>query len=220
MMKKYLIFCGLLLLGISVSAHTINYTLEETSGNRVFIDYVLLGFKHILPLGLDHILFILCIFFLNKNLKSVLIQASMFTLAHSITLGLTAAGIINPPGSIIETLIALSIALLAIENIYREKVTGARLITIFMFGLVHGMGFAGALAETGIPSDAFLEAIVGFNIGVEIGQATIILLAFITISYNFSKKIWYRKRIIIPVSFSVLLISLWWTVERFLSIQF
>jgi hypothetical protein len=118
--------------------------------------YLFLGFKHVIPLGFDHILFILSIFFLNSNIKSVIIQCSIFTLAHSLTLGLTAAGYLIADTRIIESLIALSILFTSIENIVHSKINPYRLLIIFIFGLVHGMGFASALKEIGIPPNNFL----------------------------------------------------------------
>lgn len=220
-MKKILLCIPLLLAAMYGFGHTINYTIDYgAASTNYFWQYLALGYKHILPLGMDHILFILCIFFLNKNLRSVLMQASMFTLAHSITLALTAMGVINPPGAIVEILIAVSIAVLAIENMYATQVSKARMLTIFLFGLVHGMGFAGALSEAGIPAQAMLTSVIAFNVGVELGQFTIIMLAFVGISYSFSKKVWYRRRIVIPISAIVLVISLYWVFERLEAIQF
>ena len=205
----------LLLVAVSpVSAHVINYELEQMSTNTVFWKYMLIGFQHIIPEGFDHILFITCVFFLNPNLKKVIVQASMFTLAHSITLGLAMYGIIKPPANIIEPLIALSIVFLAIENIVSDKVKPWRLVMVFLFGMVHGMGFAGALAGLGMPQYAFATALISFNVGVEIGQLTIILLLYFMVSKMFSKNIWYRQRIVIPVSVLIALVAMYWTVER------
>src|SRR5580698_10363523 len=121
-MKKYLLVAIFLFIAVSpLSAHVINYELEKMSGNTVFWNYMLIGFKHIIPLGFDHILFITCVFFLNSNIKQLILQASMFTLAHSITLGLAMYGIIKPPANVIEPLIALSIVFLAVENIFSNK---------------------------------------------------------------------------------------------------
>jgi hypothetical protein len=123
-MKKYLAILTLLLLIAAppLSAHVIQYELDRMSGDMVFWKYMLIGFQHIIPLGFDHILFITCVFFLNSNIKQVILQASMFTLAHSITLGLAMYGVIRPPASIIEPLIALSIVFLALENIMSDQV--------------------------------------------------------------------------------------------------
>jgi len=214
-MKKILLPLSILLIAsFSASAHTINYTLNKMSEGEVFGQYLLEGFKHIIPLGLDHILFILCVFFLNTNLKKIVLQASMFTLAHTITLGLSMYGIINAPGEIIEPIIALSIVFLAIENIYSDKVKPWRLIMVFIFGLVHGMGFAGALNDLGMPEYAFATALISFNIGVELGQLSIILLMYFAVSRQFSQLKWYRSKLVIPACIVIAGIASYWTIER------
>lgn len=214
-MKKYWLLL-LLLVGASLplSAHVINYELDRMSSNTVFWKYMLIGFEHIIPLGFDHILFITCVFFLNSDIKKVIIQASMFTLAHSITLGLAMYGIIKPPTNIIEPLIALSIVFLAIENMVSSKVRASRLVMVFLFGMVHGMGFAGALSQMGMPQYAFATALISFNVGVEIGQLAIILLLYFLVSSPFSKFLWYRKRVVIPISVVISLVAFYWTIER------
>ncbi len=181
---------------------------------EVFWQYLQQGFLHILPFGLDHILFILCVFFLNTNLKKIILQASMFTLAHTITLGLSMYGIIKPPGNIIEPLIALSIVFLAVENIYSDKVKPWRMVMVFLFGMVHGMGFAGALSELGMPEYAFATALISFNIGVEIGQLSIILFMYFLVSRNFSSTSWYRPKLVVPASVVIAVIAGYWTFER------
>lgn len=214
-MQKKLLISGILLFGIlQLQAHTINYTLNKMDDGQVFWEYLKQGFLHILPLGLDHILFILCVFFLNTNLKKIILQASMFTLAHTITLGLSMYGIINPPGNIIEPLIALSIVFLAVENIYSDKVKPWRMIMVFLFGMVHGMGFAGALNELGMPEYAFATALISFNIGVEIGQLAIIFFMYFLVSRKFSATSWYRPKLVIPVSVIIAVIAGYWTIER------
>jgi hypothetical protein len=214
-MKKYWLLIALLFIAASpLSAHVIQYELDKMNGNTVFWKYMLVGFRHIIPEGFDHILFITCVFFLNSNLKKVIIQASMFTLAHSITLGLAMYGVIKPPANIIEPLIALSIVVLAIENIMSDKIRPWRLITVFIFGMVHGMGFAGALSQLGMPQYAFGIALISFNVGVEIGQLTIILLLYFFIAKVFSGQVWYRRRIVIPVSVLIALVASFWTVQR------
>jgi hypothetical protein len=159
-------------------------------------------------------LFILCIFFLNTNIKQIVLQASMFTLAHSITLGLAMYGVINPPGDVIEPLIAFSIVLLALENIFFDKVKPWRMIMVFLFGLVHGMGFAGALSELGMPPYAFAAALISFNVGVELGQLTVILVMYLLVAKIFAQKSWYRRRIVIPSAVAIALVASYWTVER------
>lgn len=209
-----------LLLGISseTGAHTINYDLSELSGTTIGWLYFKLGFAHILPLGLDHILFVLGLFFLNPNLKYVIAQATVFTVAHSITLGLTFLGYIQPPSSIIEPIIALSILFIAMENLITTELKWWRLLIVFVFGLIHGCGFASALAETGLAENHFLMTLLSFNLGVEAGQITVILVAWLLVGKWFSEKPWYRKRIVIPVSCLIGCMALYWTIERTLNL--
>ena len=176
--------------------------------------YLRLGFTHVIPLGFDHILFILGLFFLNSNLKSVLIQCTVFTLAHSVTLGMTVAGYIYAPSYIIEPLISLSIMIVAIENLFNQKLKSWRLITVFSFGLVHGMGFASALSGCGLSKKSFLSSLMAFNLGVEFAQVVVILIAFITVGIWFSKKDWYRQLIVYPLSMLIACIAFYWTLER------
>lgn len=213
-MKKIYLSLLAVVFALPAMAHTINYQLDKMSGNEVFLKYLGLGFTHIIPLGFDHILFIICLFFLNTSLKKVVLQASMFTVAHSITLGLAMNGIIKPPAAIVEPLIALSIVLLAAENIYSNKLRSWRMAMIFVFGMVHGMGFAGALSELGIPEYAFATSLISFNIGVELGQLTIIAGLYILLTKTFSEKPWYRKAIVIPANAMIAIFAAYLTVER------
>jgi hypothetical protein len=213
-MKKSVILLTLLSFAYLASAHTIDYQLDKLETTEVFSKYLTLGYTHILPLGLDHVLFILCVFFLNSDLKKIIAQATMFTLAHSITLGLAVYGIIQPPPNIIEPLIALSIVFLALENIFFDKLKTWRMILVFLFGLVHGMGFAGALGELGMPKYDFANALISFNVGVELGQLTVILTMYFLVAKLFSQKTWYRNGIVVPSSVLIALIASYWTIER------
>lgn len=145
---------------------------------QVFVNYIPVGFDHILPKGLDHILFVLGLFFLSTRLGPLLWQISAFTLAHTVTLALGALGYVNIPGSIVEPIIAASIVYVAVENIVSDKLHRWRPAVIFVFGLLHGLGFASVLGEFGLPEGQFIPALIGFNIGVEIGQLTVIAMAF------------------------------------------
>jgi hydrogenase/urease accessory protein HupE len=180
----------------------------------VFVDYSRAGFDHILPKGLDHILFILGIFLLSIKLKPLLWQVTMFTIAHSITLSLAMLEIFSLPAHIVEPLIALSIAFIGIENIVSKTMKPSRLFIVFAFGLLHGMGFASMLADFGMPNNAFATALISFNIGVEFGQLTIIALAFLLVGYWFRKKPWYRNIIVIPASLLISITGLYWTYDR------
>lgn len=175
--------------------------------------YLWLGYTHILPKGLDHILFVLGIFLLSPRLKPMLLQVTAFTVAHSITLGLSIYGILSLPSRIVEPLIALSIAYVAIENLVTRELKPWRLALVFIFGLLHGLGFAGVLRELGLPRDEFVTALLTFNLGVEGGQLTIIAAAMLAVSPLMNKG-WYRHRVVIPASVLIAAIGLYWFVVR------
>ena len=198
--------------------HSAPFSLTEVFTRQSLLStvstYAVAGFEHILPRGLDHILFILGIFLLSVHMRPLLWQVTMFTVAHSITLGLSINGIITLPPSVVEPLIALSIAYIGIENIFASSLHKSRLVIVFFFGLLHGMGFASVLADFGMPDDAFMTALVSFNIGVEFGQLAVILLAFLAVGAWFSKKPWYRKVIVETGSAAIAVIGLYWTFDR------
>ncbi len=150
---------------------------DEMSGWQAFVSYIPVGFDHILPKGLDHILFVLGLFLLSTQLGPLLWQVSAFTLAHTVTLAMGALGWVNVPGSIVEPLIAASIVYVAVENIWLGGLSRWRPFVIFGFGLLHGLGFASVLGDFGLPTAQFIPALIGFNIGVELGQLTVIALA-------------------------------------------
>ncbi|WP_299416923.1 HupE/UreJ family protein [uncultured Sulfitobacter sp.] len=154
---------------------------DQQTGWQTFVGYIPVGFDHILPKGLDHILFVLGLFFLSTHLRPLIWQVSAFTLAHTVTLALGALGLVNVPGSIVEPLIAASIVYVAIENIFARGLNTWRPAIIFGFGLLHGLGFASVLGEFGLPDDQFVPALIGFNVGVEVGQLTVIAMAFVLI---------------------------------------
>ena len=149
----------------------------QQSGTQAFVSYIPVGFDHILPQGLDHILFVLGLFLLSTHLRPLLWQVSAFTLAHTVTLAMGALGIVNVPGAIVEPLIAASITFVAIENIFMSGLSPWRPLVVFGFGLLHGLGFASVLGDFGLPQDQFIPALIGFNVGVELGQLTVIALA-------------------------------------------
>lgn len=183
-------------------------------GARTAWRYLALGFTHIVPYGLDHMLFVLGIFLLSGRLRTVLWQVSAFTIAHSITLGLSIYGLIAVPPSIVEPLIAVSIAYVAIENLFLRELKPWRVALVFAFGLLHGMGFAGALKELGLPPSEFLTALVTFNIGVEAGQLAVIAAAFLLVGWHCSHRDWYRRRVVVPVSVMIAATAAYWTVAR------
>ena len=176
--------------------------------------YLALGFTHIVPGGLDHVLFVLGIYLLSGRVRAVLWQVSAFTLAHSITLGLGLYGIVSVPPRIVEPLIALSIAYVAIENIFLSKLRPWRVALVFAFGLLHGLGFAGALQELGLPRAELATALVAFNAGVEAGQLAVIGAAFVLVGGACANQSWYRQRVVVPASVAIACTAIYWTITR------
>ncbi len=175
--------------------------------------YVRLGVEHILPDGVDHLLFILALLLSQASLGRLLLQISVFTIAHSVTLILAALSLISFPSHLVEILIALSIAVVSLENIVFKKVVSWRLWLIFVFGLLHGLGFAGALQETGLSSTNLVWSLLGFNIGVELAQLLFAVCVF-SLIFPFMKKAWYRRYLSILISAAISFVALWWVVER------
>jgi len=195
-------------------AHDIVLDLEKMSKGDAAILYLKLGFQHILPLGFDHILFVLSLFLLSPKLKPIMWQSLAFTVAHSVTLGLAMYNVIKPSSKIVEPLIALSIMYVALENIFSPKLKASRIAVVFLFGLVHGMGFAGALQQLGLPQTSYLSSLIMFNVGVELGQLTVILAAWFLVGKWLGDKPIYRKTVVIPLSILIAVIAGFWTVQR------
>jgi len=179
-------------------------------------DYIYQGFVHILPKGLDHILFVLALFLFAKRRSTLIWQISAFTLAHTITLALGIYGIISLPGDIVEPLIALSIVYVGLENIYRaknNKTSHTRMPIIFAFGLLHGLGFASVLADVGLPPSQYALSLISFNIGVELGQLSVIALAFISL-LPFRAKGWYQTKLVLALNIAIAIVASYWVIER------
>ena len=181
---------------------------------NAFLDYIPVGFEHIIPKGWDHIIFVLGLFFFSTKLRPLVWQISAFTVAHTFTLALGSIGYIKIIPEIVEPLIALSIVFIAVENIIFDRLSKWRPIVIFIFGLLHGLGFASVLGEFGLPDGFFIAALLGFNLGVEIGQLTVVLLAFITLGYWFNKKDYYQISVANPISIIIGLVGAYWFIER------
>jgi HupE / UreJ protein len=179
-----------------------------------FITYLKLGFVHIVPLGLDHILFVVGLYLLSPQWKPLLAQVTAFTIAHSITLALGLYGVLVVSPRIVEPLIALSIAYVAIENIVTSKLQPWRPFVVFAFGLLHGLGFAGILQEVGMPRSDYVAGLIGFNVGVELAQLFVIVVAWGLSGLWFSKRSWYRQRVVWPASAAIAAVGIFWTIER------
>jgi hydrogenase/urease accessory protein HupE len=196
----------------------VSLVLPGTPVKRITIAlrYLALGFTHIVPNGFDHMLFVLGIFLLSRRFRQVLAQVSAFTIAHSITLALSIYGIVSVSPKIVEPMIAVSIAYVAIENIFLSDLKPWRVALIFAFGLLHGLGFAGALKELGLPRAEFVTALVTFNVGVEAGQLAVIGTAFLLVGWYCSRRNWYRKAVVMPASALIACTAIYWTVQRML----
>lgn len=201
--------------------------LDESGNERSFMStaglYVTIGIGHILPDGADHILFVLAIFLASVRVKALVLQISAFTVAHTATLGLAASGIITPSAAVVEPLIAFTIAFVATENLVFKDMTRWRPLVVFGFGLIHGLGFAGFFGELGLPPGQFWSALIGFNVGVEIGQLSIIALAAL-IGFGLRRMLrdpagiaGYRSYVVRPGSALISLTGLWWGITRLLT---
>ncbi len=175
--------------------------------------YALLGFHHIVPAGADHALFVLGLFLLTPSVRPLLWQVTAFTAAHSITLTLATLGLVSAPAAVVEPAIALSIAFVAIENLFERRLRPWRIAVVFVFGLVHGLGFAAGLMEIGMPIAQRASGIVGFSFGVEAGHLAVLAAAFAVLGWTRGKP-WYRSRVEIPLSIGIAGIACWWGVER------
>lgn len=177
-----------------------------------FTEWLVSGFHHVIPLGLDHLLFILGLFLMAPRWKPLMGQSLLFTLAHSVTLALAIFGVISLPGKWVEVAIAASIAFIGIENLFVHRLGKQRVILVFLFGLIHGCGFASVLGEKlqGVKGKALVLPLLGFNIGVELAQITVLLIAFLLL---WPLRRW-TKQIQIGGSIVVALWGVKWVIER------
>jgi hydrogenase/urease accessory protein HupE len=171
------------------------------------------GFLHVIPEGLDHILFVLGVFLMTRKWKPLLLQVTAFTIAHTLTLWLASAGLVRIPASIVEPVIAASIVAIAIENIFHKRYTHWRLLLVFAFGLIHGLGFAGVMSTRVDSTASLVVGLLGINVGVELGQLAIIFAALL-ITFRITNAHRYRSYIVIPGSILIALAGIWWVIER------
>ena len=186
--------------------------LSAMSWSKKMYIFIKAGFEHIIPQGLDHILFVLGLFFSTLKLRSLILQVTAFTFAHSITLALAALGFVKLQLSVVEPLIFLSIVWVAFENTFFKKTTKWRPVVVFSFGLLHGLGFATLLTEYGLPKDNFISLLLAFNVGVEFGQFAVLLAAFILIRLIYVKTE-YKNQLKIPASIMIGCTGLFWFIE-------
>jgi len=200
--------------GEDSAPYNLRDNVSSTVGQRVVAyRYLLLGFEHILPEGLDHILFVLGLFLLSNSFHVLIWQVTAFTLAHSIALALSSYNLVLLSSGPVESLIALSITYVAVENILTTELKPWRPAVVFCFGLLHGLGFAQVLGQLGLPREYSLTALMTFNIGVELGQISVLMLAFLAVGW-FRDKNWYRWAVVLPSSVMICLTGLYWAIER------
>ncbi len=180
----------------------------------VFVNYIGIGFEHIIPKGWDHILFVVGLFLLAARAGPLLWQVTAFTLAHTVTLALATLDVISLPAAIVEPLIALSISYVCFENILTNRMSPWRPAVVFLFGLLHGLGFAGVLGDVGLSAEHFAASLIAFNVGVELAQLAVIAICLLTVGIWFQNRTWYRQVIVIPTSVVIGLVGLWWFIER------
>jgi len=192
----------------SVSAHA-----DKGGAWSTFFGRIRDGFEHILPEGLDHILFVLGLFLLCRAWKPILVQVTTFTAAHTITLALATLGYVSIAPRIVEPIIAASIAVVALENIFRPTYGKFRILTVFVFGLIHGLGFAQRLIDERIPSGSVASSLLGFNLGVEFGQLAVIGLA-VAATFWIKDETKYRRFVVIPASALIAVAGLFWAYQR------
>lgn len=178
-----------------------------------FARHVVSGFEHIIPRGLDHILFVLGLFFFSQAWGPLLWQVTAFTLAHTATLALATLGVVSVPASVVEPLIALSIVYVAAENVIRPRLGWWRPAVVFGFGLLHGLGFASVLSEVGGGGSLFAR-LIGFNVGVELGQLAVIALAWLALALPFGARSFWRAGVAVPASLAIAAVGLYWAAER------
>ena len=186
--------------------------LSAMSWSKKMHIFIKAGFEHIIPQGLDHILFVLGLFFSTLKLRSLILQVTAFTFAHSITLALAALGFVKLQLSVVEPLIFLSIVWVAFENTFFKKTTKWRPLVVFTFGLLHGLGFATLLTQYGLPKENFISLLLAFNVGVEFGQFAVLLAAFILIRLIYLKTE-YKNQLKIPASILIGCTGLFWFIE-------
>ena len=180
-----------------------------------FAKFFVLGIQHIIPKGLDHILFIFGLFLFSSSLKKLISQITIFTIAHSITLIFVSLSLMRINPQIVEPIIALSIVYIGLENIFKKYIKEyLRYVVILFFGLLHGLGFALVLSDIGYKSSDLFVNLISFNLGIEVAQISIVLALYLLIALNFAKNKNYRIFFQVPSSILISSIGLYWFFER------
>jgi hypothetical protein len=194
-------------------------TLGEGSAG-VLTRFLTLGVEHIL-LGPDHLAFLFALLLPAGSIRKLITIVTGFTIAHSVTLAMAATGFYSPIPWLIESVIALSIIAAAGENLlHKEPGQGDyRVAYAFGFGLIHGFGFAGALAEVGMPEGALVWALAGFNLGVEAGQLAIVALAIPLLTKLLKSNPEAHRKLVVAASVAIMAAGAYWLVQRVTQIQ-
>lgn len=195
------------------SAGAVGATAGASDLAAIFTSEVKRGFLHVLPLGLDHVLFVLGLFLMSRKWKPLLFQITTFTVAHTLTLWLASAGWVTLSPQVVEPVIAASIVFVALENLIRRSYSHWRLLVVFVFGLIHGLGFAGVMSTRLDSTSSLVVGLLGINIGVELGQLAIIAIAFFATCW-IANEAKYRRFVVVPGSVLIALAGVWWVVER------
>jgi HupE / UreJ protein len=191
-----------------------NAALIDTPIDQKIISFVRLGIEHIWT-GYDHILFLISLLMLGGNLGYLLKVVTAFSLSHSVTLFLAALNIISVPSRWVEIAIALSIAYIASENLWRKE-PKARWQLAFAFGLIHGLGFSSALQELDLPRTNLVTSLASFSVGIELGQFAIVLVVYLALAYlrKFAWDLTIRRLISIGV---IVMSGIWFWERAFMS---
>jgi hypothetical protein len=179
----------------------------------IFGQELISGFHHILPDGLDHMAFVIGLFFLSRTLSILLIHTTLFTLAHTLMLGIVILMGLQVPSRWVEIGVGLSIALLALEGLYTSRLERWRPLMILLFGSIHGLAFAHSLAQAENIRRSPIATLFGFNLGVELGQL-VLIAGLILVFSPWWQRAWYRARISLPALFIIALSGLHWAWSR------